>query len=95
MMKKILKCRICNSQNNSKVLSLKKTPLEDNFLNQKSKNIKQISFPLQLNLCNNCGYVFLPQVLSPKKSYRYYLYNSEVTFGLKKHYQIYAMKLTN
>ena len=31
MMKKILKCRICNSQNNSKVLSLKKTPLEDNF----------------------------------------------------------------
>lgn len=94
-MKKILKCRICNSQDSSKVLSLKKTPLEDNFLNQKNKNTKQLSFPLQLNLCNNCGYVYLPQVLSPKKSYSYYLYNSEVTLGLKKHYKNYAKEVNN
>lgn len=89
-MKKVKKCRICNSEKNFRVLNLKKTPLEDQFLNFKNKHLKQKTYPLQLNLCKDCGYLFLPHVLSPEASYKYYLYNTEVTLGLKDHYRSYA-----
>ena len=65
-----------------------KTPLEDNF-KSKSKNIKQIS--LTIKPCNNCGYVFLPQALSPKKVTD--IIHNSINIRLKKHYQIYANEI--
>ncbi len=65
------------------VLKLQDTPLEDQFL----KNItNQSTYPLELALCNECGYVFLPHRINPEASYSDYIYVSGVTVGLRNHY---------
>lgn len=83
-------CPLCKSQNFVTVLKLQDTPLEDQFL----KNItNQSTYPLELALCNECGYVFLPHRISPEASYSNYIYVSGVTVGLRNHYDSYARQI--
>ena len=89
-MKNLKKCRVCNSENFTIVLKLKDTPLEDEFLKRK---IYQPTFPLELAICNECFYVFLPYVVSPNLSYKDYMYESSVTVGLNNHYDEYAKEI--
>ena len=89
-MKNLKKCRVCNSENFTIVLKLKDTPLEDQFL---KKKIYQPTFPLELAICNECFYVFLPYVVSPDLSYKDYMYESSVTVGLNNHYDDYAKEI--
>ena len=86
-------CRICNSNNIDTVLKLKDTPLEEQFVDESNIHIEQKSYPLELALCNKCGYVHLPYVVNPEESYNNYLYNSGVTPGLRSHYDDYAKKI--
>lgn len=83
-------CRICSNKKTKQVWKLKSTPMEDDFV---KKKIKQKKYPLELYLCEKCKHVFLPHILSPVRSYKYYLYNTEVTLGLVKHYKNYAKEL--
>tara|TARA_X000000950_G_scaffold285797_1_gene392718 strand:+ start:332 stop:1600 length:1269 start_codon:yes stop_codon:yes gene_type:complete len=83
-------CRVCNNTGITNVLSLQKTPLEDQFLKSKTKQHK---YSLKLFICKKCNYLFLNEILNENSSYKYYLYNSEVTLGLKKHYDKYSSKL--
>ena len=68
-------CRICNSNNIDTILKLKDTPLEEQFVDESNIHIEQKSYPLELALCNKCGYVHLPYVVNPEESYNNYLYN--------------------
>jgi len=86
-------CRICNSNNIDTILKLKDTPLEEQFVDESNIHIEQKSYPLELALCNKCGYVHLPYVVNPEESYNNYLYNSGVTPGLRSHYDDYAKKI--
>ncbi len=83
-------CRICDSSEVETVLKLNDTPLEDQFVDESRKHIEQKVFPLELAICNNCGYVHLPHVINPEESYIDYLYKSGVTAGLRSHYDEYA-----
>ena len=83
-------CPLCKSHDFVTVLKLQDTPLEDQFL----KNItNQSTYPLELALCNECGYVFLPHRISPEASYSDYIYVSGVTVGLRNHYDSYARQI--
>jgi hypothetical protein len=86
-------CRLCGSQHITPVLKLKDTPLEDQFV--KDKSIKQPIYPLELALCENCSYVHLPHIVSPEASYADYVYVSGVTVGLRTHFDQYAKKIVN
>ena len=86
-------CRICNSNNIDTVLKLKDTPLEEQFVDESNIHIEQKSYPLELALCNQCGYVHLPYIVNPEESYVNYLYKSGVTPGLRSHYDDYAKKI--
>ena len=83
-------CRLCGSNKISTVFQLTPTPPEDQFVSREQLRVAQEVYPLDLALCEACGYVHLPYVLSPEKSYTDYIYVSKVTLGLKNHYQEYA-----
>jgi hypothetical protein len=99
MDKKVLRednqCRICASGNITTVLRLIDTPLEDQFVSEANKNLVQPVYPLQLALCGDCGYVFLPHIVSPEASYADYIYESGVTVGLRNHYDEYAKEIVD
>jgi SAM-dependent methyltransferase len=83
-------CRLCGSHKISTVLHLTPTPPEDRFVTKSHLHVPQDVYPLDLALCEACGYVHLPYVLSPEISYSDYIYITKLTLGLKNHYQEYA-----
>lgn len=86
-------CRLCGSSRISTVFKLNDTPLEDQFVSQEKKAIVQPVYPLELAICENCGYVHLPYIVSPEASYADYVYVSGVTVGLRNHYNQYAKEI--
>jgi len=97
MDKKVLRldtnCRICNSNQITTILKLKDTPMEDQFVSEVNKDVLQPVYPLELAICNNCGYTFLPYIVSPEVSYTDYIYESSVTVGLRNHFNQYAKEI--
>lgn len=83
-------CACCKNDQTEIVLQLEPTPMEDQFL---TKPIAQPTFPLDLALCKKCGFAFLPYKVSPEASYKEYIYNTNITNGLAKHYDDYATSL--
>jgi len=83
-------CRLCGSHQISTVFHLTPTPPEDRFVSKEQLHVPQDVYPLDLALCEACGYVHLPYVLSPEISYPNYIYVTKVTLGLRNHYQEYA-----
>lgn len=86
-------CRVCDSSKIQPVLKLKPTPLEDQFVSEANKNILQPVYPLELAICEDCGYAFLLHTVSPEASYADYIYESGVTVGLRNHYDSYARQI--
>lgn len=83
-------CRLCESTDLSKVLSLAPTALCDAYVRSDMINRAQGIYPLDLFLCNKCGYVFLPCVVNPEIIYRDYLYVTQSSLGLASHFRDYA-----
>lgn len=85
----IERCPIC-----SKILSesfwLCDTPLEDNYLPTPSD---RQNYPLNLKKCDDCVHLCLDRVIQVELSYANYLYTSETTIGLKRHYEEYAISI--
>ncbi len=86
-------CRVCGSGHIETVLRLSATPLEDQFVRQEHKDLTQPLYPLELAICQDCGYVHLPYVVNPEASYANYVYVSGVTVGLRNHYDDYAKEI--
>ena len=86
-------CRICGSQRISTVLHLNDTPLEDQFVSHENKMMVQPVYPLDLAICEDCGYVHLPYIVNPEASYTDYVYVSSLTVGLRNHYDQYAKEI--
>jgi len=74
-------CRLCSSSRITTVLRLNDTPLEDQFVSPQMKSIVQPVYPLELAICEDCGYVHLPYIVNPEASYADYVYVSGVTVG--------------
>jgi hypothetical protein len=88
-------CRLCSSGNVETIIRLNDTPLEDQFVDEAHKHNEQKSFPLELAICRDCGYVYLPHIISPEVSYIDYLYKSSTTSGLGSHYDQYAKDIVD
>ena len=54
-------CRVCSSKNLRQVLDLNDQPLANSY----HKGVKQQSFPLVLNLCEDCFHLQLSVVVDP------------------------------
>ena len=89
------RCRICSGDRINTVIRFKATPLEDQFVNHEKKKIPQPAYPLELAICEDCGYVHLPHIISPEVSYADYVYVSGVTVGLRNHYDEYAKEIVS
>ncbi len=88
-------CRICGSNRIVTILHLNDTPLEDQFVSHAKKEIVQPVYPLDLAICEECGYVHLPYIVNPEASYADYVYVSGVTVGLRSHYDQYAKDIVD
>ncbi|NEO82887.1 MAG: class I SAM-dependent methyltransferase [Spirulina sp. SIO3F2] len=87
-------CRICNSANVQTVFTLSSTPPADDFVAKEFRNSVQDVYPLELAICKDCGYVYLPYVVNPEKIYPEFTYVSAVTAGLRRHYSEYAQEIS-
>jgi SAM-dependent methyltransferase len=91
--KKYNSCRICNSDNINEVFKLKPTPPGDFFLPKDKLKLSIEKYPLIVALCEECGYLHLPYILDPEISYQNYLYETNISVGLKDNYRKYANDL--
>lgn len=86
---KIYECRLCNSNDIIKVVDLGFHPLADTFLEKDGLDRAEISYPLQLGLCKNCGHVFTLFAIPPEDRYQKndYSYDSSNSIISVKHFQ--------
>jgi len=80
-------CRLCCSHNLQLALPLKPSSLCDAYVQEKKE---QISYPLDLYFCNDCGFAQINTIVNPEIIYRDYIYVTTSSLGLSKHFQGYA-----
>jgi hypothetical protein len=88
-------CRLCLSKDIELVMPFKSTPIGDEYLKQENKGAQQDYFPLELSFCNNCKFVQLQNVVSPKSIYENYIYETSASLGLVEHFKSYALETKN
>ncbi len=85
-------CRLCKSKNISNVMHLEPTPIGDDFI-EKSKIAPQEIYPLDLVFCNECGFLQIPNVVSPELLYKNYIYETNSSLNLAEHFNNYAQSI--
>ncbi len=93
-MKKIIKnkrCRSCKKQNLKRVLKYENSPIGDDY--RKYPHIHE-KFPIELYLCKSCGLSQLLHVINPNILYSKYIYKTEDSPGLVKHFKNFATNVT-
>ena len=83
-------CRLCHSKNLSLALSLENSPLCDAYVQENKKHLHQDTFPLELYLCLDCGFLQIECVVNPEIIYRDYIYVTSSSLGLNDHFNKYA-----
>lgn len=83
-------CLLCQSTSLSRVLTLKSTPLGDQYVTKKYATLTQPLYPIVLKLCNNCGHAQLKHIVRPESIYLKYIYQTVSSPGLRKHFREYA-----
>jgi len=84
-------CRTCHSENLYKFLDLGFTPPADQFLRKDQMKGPETHYPLEVCMCEDCGFVQLDHVVSPEVLYRNdYPYESSITKTGKAHWEAFA-----
>ena len=83
-------CRLCGSRNLEIVLHYEPTPPADAYLPANQGHIVQESYPLDLYLCQDCGFSQLCDVLRADSIYVDYIYETKSSLGLVDHFRRYA-----
>lgn len=91
--KKVSNCCLCGSVNLQLVMQLPDSPVADHYVTAKGLQDKQLSYPLDLNLCLDCGQVQLAHVVNPDNIYKDYLYTTTTSVGLPDHFRQYASEV--
>ena len=86
-------CRLCSSSEVTNVLKLTPTPPGDRFVAESTRGRWRECYPLELAICEDCGYLHLRHILNPSMSYNDALYHTKITMGLNDHYVEYAEEL--
>jgi len=83
-------CRLCGSRGLELVLPLTPTPLADSYIPANRLAEVQQTFPLDLYLCRDCGFLQLLDVVHPEAIYFDYIYETTSSLGLVEHFRKYA-----
>lgn len=86
-------CRSCGCDHMQKVVSLGKSPLANNLLNNQSDFCEK--FPLQMDYCPTCHNCQLNYVVNAGKMFDNYLYLSSTAASFRKHFETAAINYIN
>lgn len=76
-------------------VSLGSAPLSNAYLKKEELRKKELSYPLNVYVCDSCFLVQLPQAASPEKIFSNYAYFSSYSETWQKHCREYAEKMLN
>jgi len=94
--KKNFQCRICKSKFLFKFLDLGHHPPSDQFLKKSQISDPVVLYPLEVYICETCGFIQLGYTVSPAILYQEnYPYESSTTETGKKHYHDFAESVVN
>jgi SAM-dependent methyltransferase len=86
-----MNCRLCKSQNFYPFLDLGLQPPSDQFRTNDQINNPATFYPLEVNICEDCGFVQLGYVVPPEILYQdNYPYESSTTQMGRKHYSDFS-----
>jgi hypothetical protein len=89
-------CLLCNGDQLENVMSLKASPLADEYLPPGHDKLQlQLKYPLDIFLCGECGHVQLGDIVHPKAIYLEYLYETNSSLGLPQHFLDYQLVVSN
>lgn len=80
------RCRVCDSKNLSKFLSLGPTPLANSFLRKNQLKEMELCYPLDVYFCHNCYLVQLSDVVSPGLMFKDYAYVTGASKPMEIHF---------
>jgi nucleoside-diphosphate-sugar epimerase/dTDP-4-dehydrorhamnose 3,5-epimerase-like enzyme/SAM-dependent methyltransferase len=83
-------CRCCGSKKLKRVLSLGYQPLANNLLNNEKEKVQ--TYPLELNVCEECFNCQLSVAINSKEMFSNYLYQSSTTKTFREHFELAAKK---
>jgi len=83
-------CRLCGSGAMKLVLPLSPTPLADSYVPEAQLSEAQPIYPLDLYLCQDCGFAQLLDIVIPQVIYVDYIYETVSSLGLVDHFRKYA-----
>jgi hypothetical protein len=82
---KVIQCRVCQSQRLDRVLDLGRTALANRFLRPDQISEPELTFPLRLVLCGDCGLVQLDEEVPREILFKDYLYASGTSNLVRSH----------
>ena len=89
-----MQCRACKNTEVRTFIDLGMSPIANNFLTSENIKNRELSFPLHVVTCANCGFVQLPEVASREALFpEDYLYFSSYSSSWLEHSKIYAEKM--
>lgn len=84
-------CRLCTSNQLHRFLDLGFTPPADGFLRREQLHEPETWYPLDVMICQSCGFIQLGHVVSPEVLYRRdYPYESSITRSGQLHWNEFA-----
>jgi SAM-dependent methyltransferase len=83
-------CSLCNSKALAQRLSLPACPPVDAFRYKSHSQQKSPYFPMDLYQCEDCGYLQLLDIVSPKLLFGDYIYLSSSSPDLNEHFENYS-----
>jgi SAM-dependent methyltransferase len=83
-------CRACEGLDLELVFSLKPSPIGDAYVTSDKVNVPQLSYPIELHMCKDCGLAQLIDVIDQGILYGEYIYVTASSVGLAEHFQDYA-----
>lgn len=92
----MITCKMCQSKDLQKFLDLGFTPPADQFKRKDQLKESEISYPLEVCVCGNCGLIQLNHVVSPEVLYRNdYPYESSTTKTGHAHWESFAKRVVS
>lgn len=90
IIKELKNCRACGSKKIVKTFDLKNSPIGDDYTKKISNQKK---YPIEVMMCKNCGLSQLRHVINKKILYSKYIYKTQDSPGLVKHFNEVAKHL--
>ncbi len=88
-----INCRFCNSRLVHVFVSLGASPLSNSYLTKEQLQCKEVFYPLDVYICDNCFLVQLPEFETPAAIFTDYAYFSSYSDTWLKHAQDYVEKI--